>query len=73
MSQPTHVGNHAAARDRLLSHAPLATERAHHELHHIHSVLKACNGDQNAAAKMLGISRTTLWRKLKDLGNASKA
>ncbi|MBS7776743.1 propionate catabolism operon regulatory protein PrpR [Acidovorax sp. CCYZU-2555] len=45
--------------------ASLATERTHHELRHIQQVLADCDGDQNAAAKALGISRTTLWRRLK--------
>jgi DNA-binding NtrC family response regulator len=31
---------------------------------HIKRVLKSVNGNQNKAAKILGISRTTLWRKL---------
>ena len=44
----------------------LATERTHHELRHIQQVLADCGGDQNAAAKALGISRTTLWRRLKN-------
>jgi propionate catabolism operon transcriptional regulator len=29
------------------------------------AVLAACKGDRAAAARQLGISRTTLWRKLK--------
>lgn len=29
-------------------------------------VLAACQGDRGAAARQLGISRTTLWRRLKD-------
>ena len=32
---------------------------------HIRQVLAECGGDQGAAAKRLGISRTTLWRRLK--------
>jgi transcriptional regulator, propionate catabolism operon regulatory protein len=32
---------------------------------HMEAVLFACQGDRAAAAKQLGISRTTLWRKLK--------
>lgn len=44
----------------------LASERRQHELRHIHKVLEECAGDQSAAARLLGISRTTLWRRLKD-------
>ena len=29
-------------------------------------VLQECNGNQSATAKQLGISRTTLWRLLKE-------
>ncbi|MEG1454502.1 MAG: helix-turn-helix domain-containing protein [Comamonas sp.] len=50
--------------------ASLVAERAHHELRHIQQVLTDCDGDHNAAAKALGISRTTLWRKLKDRASA---
>jgi len=35
------------------------------ELSHIKKVLAECGGDQTEAAKKLGISRTTLWRRLK--------
>jgi tetratricopeptide (TPR) repeat protein len=33
----------------------------------IERVMKACQGNRTEAAKMLGISRKTLWQKLKDL------
>lgn len=33
--------------------------------HIIRQVLTECHGNQSAAAKRLGISRTTLWRMLK--------
>lgn len=35
------------------------------ERRHIEQVLQACAGDRTAAARQLGISRTTLWRKLR--------
>lgn len=37
------------------------------ERKHIIKILKECDGDYNEAAKRLGISRTTLWRKLKEI------
>lgn len=36
------------------------------ERDHILAVLEACGGNQAEAARMLGIGRTTLWRKLRD-------
>ena len=35
------------------------------EVDHLRQVLAACGGDRQQAARQLGISRTTLWRKLK--------
>lgn len=34
----------------------------------IKNALKACRGNQSRAAKLLGINRTTLWRKLQKYG-----
>lgn len=36
------------------------------EKHVIHNVLQECKGNRAEAARRLGISRTTLWRKLQD-------
>ncbi len=38
------------------------------ERRHILRVLEACGGQQQDAARVLGIGRTTLWRKLKGYG-----
>ena len=38
------------------------------EKRHIQRVLARLNNNQSLAAKTLGLSRTTLWRKIKDLG-----
>ncbi|WP_449431718.1 propionate catabolism operon regulatory protein PrpR [Pseudomonas putida] len=35
------------------------------EKQYVEDVLKGCSGDMNEAARTLGISRSTLWRKLK--------
>ncbi len=40
------------------------------EKQHITDVLRACGGKSTDAAKVLGIGRTTLWRKMKDYGLA---
>ena len=42
------------------------------EKQHILEALNACGGNQNEAAKMLGIARNTLWRKLKAYGLPAK-
>lgn len=38
------------------------------EKEHILRVLKKCNGKKMEAAKMLGVNKTTLWRKMKRYG-----
>jgi propionate catabolism operon transcriptional regulator len=46
----------------------LSSRRRHDDVAHIRRVLKECHGSQEAAAARLGISRTTLWRRLKNQG-----
>jgi transcriptional regulator of acetoin/glycerol metabolism len=54
--------------------APGSTEARHDwslarvEEEHIRLVLSHLRGNATAAARQLGISRTTLWRKLKQYG-----
>lgn len=43
----------------------LPQTRRQHEAQRARAVLQDCGGDRDAAAQALGISRTTLWRKLR--------
>ncbi|MES2999495.1 MAG: sigma 54-interacting transcriptional regulator [Pseudomonadota bacterium] len=43
----------------------LATVRRSADAEHVEQVLAACEGDMQRAAQVLGVSRTTLWRRLK--------
>jgi len=38
------------------------------EREHVLRVLRECNGNRTAAARVLGIDRKTLWRKIRDAG-----
>ncbi len=38
------------------------------EREHVLRVLEACGGHQREAERILGIGRTTLWRKLRAFG-----
>ena len=53
-----------SSRDEVV---PLVT-LAEMERRHVLRVLEACHGQQTDAARVLGIGRTTLWRKLKGYG-----
>ena len=44
--------------------ARLASARRRDEEQHIRAVLRECGGNRSAAARRLGVGRTTLWRKL---------
>lgn len=46
---------------------PLQAHAKALETDHVLQVLEACQGNHKAAAAMLGVSRTTLWRKLKQI------
>jgi len=49
---------------------PLDAVRERAEREHILSVLQQTRGNKAQAAKILGVSRKTLWKKLKHLGVA---
>jgi transcriptional regulator, propionate catabolism operon regulatory protein len=46
------------------SAAPLQRRRRQAEIEEIRATLDACGGDRQRACELLGISKTTLWRKL---------
>jgi len=51
---------------------PLAASTREQVRRHVHAVVAACGGNQAEAARRLGISRSTLWRKLQpDINPAS--
>jgi transcriptional regulator of acetoin/glycerol metabolism len=43
------------------------------ERHHIERAIAACNGNLSLAARVLGIGRTTLYRKLEQYGELVSA
>jgi DNA-binding NtrC family response regulator len=59
---------HGAVRRLALGHDPDGNimPLAASEERHIRDTLKALHGNQSLAAKKLGISRSTLWRKMKE-------
>ena len=52
----------------VVAHRPLGKVREEAEREHILSVLGLTEGRRAEAARILGISRKTLWKKLKRLG-----
>lgn len=55
-----HVGEQAAP----LTDISLRSTARHNEIDRINEMIAACKGNRTQAAKALGISRATLWRKL---------
>lgn len=56
----THAG-----KDKTMFSDPLSITLAQLEERHIKTVLDLCGGNKTKAAKFLGISQATLWRKMK--------
>ncbi len=51
------------------THVPARLSLKEVERQHILETVDACNGNYDEAARVLGIGRTTLWRKLKEYGS----
>ena len=62
-AQASAFGEWGTTEDRSLGKV-----RADAEREHILSVLRVTEGNRIQAARILGISRKTLWKKLKQLG-----
>lgn len=57
------------AQNRDVEDRPLSVAREQAERKHILTVLKYTKGNRTEAARILGISRKTLWKKLKQRGD----
>ncbi|MCW8916098.1 MAG: sigma 54-interacting transcriptional regulator [Magnetovibrio sp.] len=55
---------------RRVDDMPQGQPRGNGEAEEIRQTLHACNGNKSAAAKALGIDRTTLWRRMRKFGLA---
>ncbi len=75
MERPREVrGNMAVAMPsarKLTGDTSLGKVREDAERDHIRAVLQLTDGKRGRAAAILGISRKTLWKKLKQLGLSS--
>jgi DNA-binding NtrC family response regulator len=75
--EPTTTSEGATVRKRVqtedppdpeIAGRPLGKVRENAEREHILSILQLTGGSRTPAARILGISRKTLWKKLKQLG-----
>ena len=66
--RPEHLPEELLGSEEAPASAPLPSRLADAEREHVLSVLARCGGSQAAAARALGIGRTTLWRKLRGYG-----
>jgi DNA-binding NtrC family response regulator len=62
---PRHIGSTPSLTTFTGDHVPTLDEL---ERAHILKVLELCEGQKTRAAQMLGINRTTLWKKLRQYG-----
>jgi two-component system response regulator HydG len=63
-----HLPDEVTSPRRAGPGTPVLRTLAEVEREHVLRVLEACEGRQADAARVLGIGRTTLWRKLRELG-----
>lgn len=63
-----HLPEDVVSPSPLRAHSTMMRTLAEVEREHVARVLEACGGRQIDAARVLGIGRTTLWRKLSTLG-----
>ena len=70
--EPQHLPEEILRPGPRASAAALRT-LAQVEEEHVLAVLRACNGVQADAARILGIGRTTLWRKLRSYADAASS
>jgi len=56
----------AAGRVQMTGPVPALESLAEVERRHVLAVVEACHGNQTEAARVLGIARNTLWRKLEN-------
>ena len=65
VASPRHAQSSATFATFSGDHVPTLDEL---ERAHILKVLELCEGQKTKAAQMLGINRTTLWKKLRQYG-----
>ena len=68
MHRPQDIARQAPESGSPLTNQSLGKVREQAEREHILSILQQTGGNRIQAAKILGVSRKTLWKKLKHLG-----
>ncbi len=71
-SLPPHIRETAESPDKKTP-ASLRSAERESDLRDLLHALQVCGQNRTRAAKMLGISRTTLWRRMRELGVATRS